>query len=152
MPIASVGTVKGYRGYIARRLSEQESLLAMFRHLEGRISRYLSPLRDALQDFEDDNLRQLGFYEKLSEGQSIKEVFEDLKPRLSVGENVKMIISESLSELSLGYKDEVIAKIREVGDSLEKILKEERESLSKNERVASSVTVAAVLGIFILLV
>ena len=152
MLIASVGTVKGYRGYIARRLSEQESLLAMFRHLEGRISRYLSPLRDALQDFEDDNLRQLGFYEKLSEGQSIKEVFEDLKPRLSVGENVKMIISESLSELSLGYKDEVIAKIREVGDSLEKILKEERESLSKNERVASSVTVAAVLGIFILLV
>lgn len=152
MLIASVGTVKGYRGYIARRLSEQESLLAMFRHLEGRISRYLSPLRDALQDFEDDNLRQLGFYEKLSEGQSIKEVFEDLKPRLSVGENVKMIISESLSGLSLGYKDEVIAKIREVGDSLEKILKEERESLSKNERVASSVTVAAVLGIFILLV
>ena len=152
MTISSLSVLRGYREYISRRLGEQESFISLFRHLEESIARYLTPPSDALRGFSDGNLERVGFFKEVFDGKSLSEAFEDKKADFSLGKESKTLIARAFSVLSNGYRDEVIAEIRGVTERLEKILSEEREELQKNEKVASVVTVAVTLGIFILLV
>lgn len=152
MMLASLAVIKGYREYIARRISEQESFISMLSHMEGKINRYLTPIVESLSDFIDDNLTRIGFFERMADGDSVYDAFNNVSAKLSVGEETKETLSETFGALSGRYKDEVLKKLREGISRLEGILSLEREELSKKERVASVVLVAAVLGIFILLV
>lgn len=152
MMIAALAISKGYREYVNRRISEQESFVSLLRHLEGRIRRYLMPIGEALGDFSDENLSRLGFFDGLANGEGLSQIFERLSPRFSLGEETRAALSEIFSRISLGYKDEVISEICDGAIRLEKILEKERVELRKNERVASVVLVASVFGAFILLV
>ena len=152
MMLSSLSVAKGYREYVARRLSEQESFISLIKHLEGYIRRYLMTPSEALSDFTDENLSRLGFLEKTSAGIPLSEAFDMISDKLSVGDVTKTAVSEIFAAISSGYKDEVLSAIGDGARSLEKALEEEREALTKNERVTSVVLVAAALGVFILFV
>ena len=152
MLVAALTVSKGYREYVARRLSEQESFIFLLRHMEEKISRYLTPVADALRDFSNDVLSRIGFFDGINEGETLGEAFLRITPRLSVGEETRSHLSSTFKSLSFGYREEVVANLHDAAARLEKILSEEKELLSKNERVVSAVLVASALGIFILLV
>ena len=152
MLIASLGIVKSYREHNARRISETEGFILLLSHLEGRISRYLMPVADALRDFSDKKLDGTGFLREVAEGGKVDSAFAKTVPHLAIGDGAKEILVGLFSGLGSGYRDEVLGEIRESRSRLTAILEDERDSLQKNESVVSAITVAVTLGVFILLV
>ncbi len=152
MLVASLRVLGGYREYNARRISELESFISLLSHAHGQISRYLTPITDALRGFSDKNLEESGFLGEISDGEGISSAFSKCSSRFALGNRAKEIITELFARLGGGYKEEVLADIEEASVRLEKILEDERESLPKNEKVISAVALAGVLGVFILLV
>lgn len=152
MLLASLSILRGFRRYNAKRLSELEGFLLMIEHLEGRINRYLLPIADALRDFSNAALENIGFLGEIYEGADINSAFEKSSSRLSVGNGAKEMLGKLFSGLGFGYKDDVLKELRETSEKLRTALSNEQGATQKNEQVVSSVTIALVLGVFILLV
>ena len=150
--VSSLATVKRYREYTAKRISEEESFVALLVFIKGRINRYLTPIPEIVKEFSDEQLSRVGFLEEVSSGKSISAAFESIADKLSLGKEFKVCLQNLFSTLGVGYKEEVLASIEETVEDLEKILEKEKEILPKDVKVFSSVLVAGVLGVFIFLV
>lgn len=151
MLIAALYVSGSYRRYVARRISEQEGLIALLAHIEGKISRYLTPPCEALRDFSNEALENIGFLREISKGASLSSALLNTLTSFAVGVETKKILKDLFAKLGGGYKEQVLADIREASSRIERILASERESLPKEERVCAAVTLAGSLGIFILL-
>ena len=152
MLIAALSVARRYRNYTSRRISEQESIIALLKYAEGRIKRYLMMPRDAFSGFADKNLGRIGFFEEIKNCVDMAEVFEKISDRLSVGTEAMDVLGKLFSQMGKGYKEEVVAGIGEAVEKLEKILEEEKNELPGNEKVVTAVLSAGVLGVFIMLV
>ena len=151
MLIAAISTIKGYREYVLRRISELESFISLLSFMRGKINRYLLPIPDIIKEFSDENLKRVGFLDAVSSGKGVDRAFEGASGRLSVGSKAKKILREAFEELGCGYKDEVLANVDDASENLEKILAEEKETLPKDIKVFGAVLCSAVMGVFIIL-
>lgn len=152
MLFAAMAVVRGYREYNERRISELSGFLLLLSHLEGQISRYLTPISEALSEYSDENLAPSGFISEISRGEGLYSAFTKCSSRLAIGNTAKKILEELFRRLGIGYKEEVLADIKDASERLCELLRDEKVSTVKNERVVTAVTACGVLGVFILLV
>lgn len=152
MLFAAIAIVRSYRQYNERRISELSGFLLLLSHLEGQISRYLAPIREALSEYSDESLAPSGFLFEISRGADLYSAFIKCSPRLAIGDSAKKILEELFRRLGIGYKEEVLADIKDASARLGELLRDEKLSTVKNERVVTAVTASGVLGVFILLV
>lgn len=149
--ISALSTVKRYREYNRRRIAEEEGFVSLLNYIKGRIKRYLTPVSEIVKEFSDEGLSRTGFLKEAAEGKSMISALESTYDKLSVCKEFKEVLKNAFSAIGVGYKDEVLSNLEEATDNLEKILEKEKETLHKDEKVFSSVLVAGVLGLFILL-
>lgn len=141
-----------YKKYTEKRLAEGEGILALARHAEGRIEKYLTPRRGLWVDFRCDALSSSALLRVLSEDGSSGDGILSAVSALSVGKEAKAALGELLSGLGKGYKSEAIALCRKTDETLGKILESEREELPRRARAFCVLLLAVALGATILLV
>lgn len=142
---------KGYSEFMRRRIDECESFLLLMKRIKGEIGRFLSTPSEIFSNYEDENLKRLGFLELQRSGKSLGECFELCRKRLSLPSEIKDRLGEFFSRFGENYKDGEISQIEYYVDEIEPLLNEERRALPDRIRLVKTLVAAISLGLIILI-
>ena len=151
IPMSAIFIGRGYRRYLDLGMAELYGFEKLLIHMEGKLSRYLTPISDMLRDFSDEALENAGFVEA-AKNNSLNCAFSQVKKKLAIDKNACEVLEKFFSDFGQGYKEDELRKISAAREELEKIIAFCREELPKNEKTVSALLLAASLGAGILLI
>ena len=141
-----------YTAYIKKRLSEYRGFASLIAHIEGMISRFLTPQDSLWQSFSDEVLEKCGFLAALREGGSLSDAFEACRASLSLSDGVKSRLSSFFSGFGAEYMDGELSRSSDFRSELEDGLKKEESELEKSLKITNALLLAGSVGIVILII
>ena len=143
---------KDYSAYIKKRLSEYRGFTELILHIEGMISRFLTPQDSLWQNFSSDALEKCGFLSALRSGKGLSEAFDASKPSLSLSDELKDRLSGFFHGFGGEYLDGEISRTSDFRSELEDGLKVEESELEKSLKITNALLLAGAVGIVILII
>lgn len=148
LPLVSLIICRKYGDFIDLSIERVEAFISFLRHIERRISGYLTPPSSLGVGFSHPLLSEM--LEGLAGGDSLIEAYR------AMGASIPLWADEIISELFLDFgKGDASLEIRRIRDAvarLEDALSRERENGEKQKKVCSAVAPALAIGVVILLI
>ena len=123
----------------------------MLKRIKGEIGRFLSTPSEILKNYEDENLKRLGFLEPRESGMSLGDRFDSCRDKLSLPLEIKKRLGEFFSRFGENYKDGEISQIEYYLEEIEPLLNEERRALPDRIKLVKTLVAAISLGLIILI-
>lgn len=143
---------RDYTAYVRERLSQYRGFVALLSHIEGMISRFLTPQDGLWHSFSDDALEKCGFLPALRSGKGLSEAFIGCVDGLSLSDLTKQRLSDFFSGFGRDYMDGEIARVGELRSELESGLKKEESELEKSLKITNALLLAGAVGLVILII
>lgn len=143
---------KEYSAYVRQRLEQYRGFVALILHIEGMISRFLTPQDGLWRDFNNDALQKCGFLPLLREGKGLSGAFESVKASLALSEETKEMLSDFFGNFGGNYLDGEMSRTADFRTQLENGLKQEESELEKSLKISNALLVAGAVGIVILII
>jgi hypothetical protein len=148
LPLIALILCRKYWDFIDSFIEQVGAFAAFLRHMERRISGYLTPPSSLGEGFSHPLLSKM--VERLARGDSLIEAYR------AIDVSIPLWADEILSELFLDFgKGDAALETRRIQDAasrLEDALAKERENGERQKKICSAVAPALALGIVILLI
>lgn len=144
--LAAILFVRSFRNYERERIKTATALLAFLRRATEEAKSFLTPIGELVLSVEDELLLSRGFVTEYKESHSLIAAYKRVAGRY-LG-RVFSLLEEALTRLgaTLSFRDGTDPECEKIALALEL----EKEASKKNIKVASTLTVAAALGLIIL--
>ena len=149
--LAALAVSRGYSSYADERLGEGEEMLLFLRHLRNGISGSGREVKEFFFDFRGERLQKSGFFRLVREGEAVSSAWEKEGDGLHLPDGMKRALGDYFRELGRGYRDTELAAADRVIGEISALLGTERDELPKSVGTVRLISVAAALGIMILL-
>lgn len=142
---------RGYRAYARQRLDEQEGFLSLLLHIKGQVACYLSPQGKLLEGFRSEALSRLGFTDAMEECRDLSAAYKQVEHGLCVSEKIKAVLERYFLGFGKEYKEGELARADAAIAEISALFAADKAETEKNVKVAEALSVAAALGLIILL-
>ena len=143
---------RAYAEYVIHRIEENEAFVGLLVYMRGRISCFLSPCGELLSGFCSPALRRVGFLDPIPEGETLEEAYRVREKRLSVGREVRGVLSSFFSDFGHGYREDMLRRIDQAEKELREIAEREDGEMKKSLKLTRSILLLFAVGIVILLI
>lgn len=144
--------IRGYGGYMKKRLTESGELLRLCETIRKSIATRLLTPREALSGVSGLSPATERFRALVASGSPLGEAFAEVSGALSVSPATRDMLSEYFGSFGKGYLDDEVRCADElIGRFREQLLREELAAEGEL-KVAKSVIIAVTLGIIILII
>lgn len=135
----------------AREREELREWIRFFERLYEEIGCRLSPPEELFCTLRLPRLEEAGFLPALREGRFFSEAYGACEGRLAAGERTKEILSDFASGFGGGFREEELARAKQVVAALTAIYEGERVAFSREIRLRRVLPVSAAVALTLLL-
>jgi len=139
-----------YTSYLERELKVCRTFRAMLCDMRDKMRCYLDTPRTWAHGYEDDQLSECGFLDRLRGGVSLADAYEACKEKLCISRSVDSALHSFFARSGEGYIDTELVAIDCAIDSLTETEGVMSGEVNKKAKVAGAVLGAFVAGIVIL--
>ena len=148
LPLVALAVCRKYGEFIDLSIEHVGAFISFLRHIERRISGYLTPPSALGERFSHPLLSEM--LEGLAGGDSLIDAYR------AMGASIPLWADEIISELFLDFgKGDALLEIRRIRDAVDRLedaLARERENGEKQKKVCSAVAPALAIGMVIFLI
>ena len=140
-----------YKSYLSASERECRGYLSLIEFLEGRVSCYLSPINEAVLDFESEVLFECGFL-KAAREVGLKEAFAQAKQKSRMPSDAVGVVEELFSGLGRGYLDSEVRAMDLSIKKLRRICEREAAQMASRVKIAGALIFALAVGTLLLFI
>lgn len=134
-----------------RRLSQYTAFLSFLAFLSREIGCFSRPVGEAVRDYSDGTLDEIGFLGALVRTESFSEAMVACRPSLCLSSESESLLVSFAAGFGHGYREEEVRAIAGVREELERQYAAEERQIPRQKRLVHTLCASLSAGVVILL-